>query len=257
MKNKAKKILNKKPVKIIVVTIVFLICLFGIIPLFINFLINTTNPFDIGFINETNKDSWINFFGTVIGGVLTLLGVWWTINDQERKRYEDLAMQYKPILKAIPPVNDDEKRIIINSDDTTLLFNMILYIENIGRGEALDIEISNSECNDLEENLKSLQRNTRISICNHFKSISIIGTELECLPANNNKQLMIQLLVSKYYKEHDVFCFNLDIRFKNTFSKKAILHHRAKIVIRNNKSLNLKDYDENYSALITNKYYTN
>ena len=76
---------------------------------------------------------------------------------------------------------------------------MILYIENIGRGEAEDIEITYSECNDL----KFIQRNTRISICNHFKDISISGTELECLPVNNNNQLMIQLLVNKCYKEHD------------------------------------------------------
>ncbi|OUP99924.1 hypothetical protein B5E91_12610 [Thomasclavelia spiroformis] len=210
-------------------------------------------PSRYGTIPYDNGIAIVSYGGSILGGFLTLYGVWWTIKDQEKKRYEDLALQYKPILRVIPPINDDEKIIIINSNDAVLLFNMILYIENIGRGEAEDIEITYSECNDL----KFIQRNTRISICNHFKDISISGTELECLPVNNNNQLMIQLLVNKCYKEHDIFCFNLNIRFKNTFSKKNTLHHSAKIVIRNNKSLNLENYDGIYSALTTNKYYTN
>lgn len=226
-----------------------------IIVIIFPFIILTPNkygiiPYETGLII-------IGYGGSIFGGFLTLYGVWWTIKDQEKKRREDLAMQYKPILRAIPPINDNEKVILINSDDTILAFNMILYIENIGRGEALDIEISHSKCDVSGEELRFLRRNEKISMCNDFENILISGTELECLPVNNNRQLMIQPLVSKYYKESDIFFFNLDIRFKNTFSKKTILHHRAKIVIRNNKSFDFKDYDGNYSVLITNNYYTN
>jgi len=65
---------------------------------------------------------------------------------------------------------------------------------------------------------------------------------------------MIQPLVNNYYKESDIFFFNLDIMFKNTFSKKTLLRHRAKIIIRNNKSFDFKNYDGYYSVLITNNY---
>ncbi len=224
------------------------------ISIIIPIILLTSSP--IGIIEYETSLTLIGYCGSILGGFLTLYGVWWTIKDQEVKRYEDLALQYKPILRAIPPVYDDEKIIITKSDNKLLLFNIILYIENIGRGEALDIEISHSKCNHLDEDLRLLQRNEKISICEHFKEISISATELECLPVNNSKQIMIQLIVSRYYEKKDVFCFNLDIKFKNTFSKRITHHHGAKIVIRNNKSLGLKNYHEDYSSLITNKYYT-
>lgn len=143
MLNKAKKKLNNKLVKIVIVTIAILICFFGIIPLFINFLVNTTNPFEIGFINEQNKETWINFFGAIIGGGLTLIGVWWTIKEQnknlikqqeqlDRQRREDLIIQYKPIL-----VFSGNKIEDVNSE---ILYIDILF-ENKGRGEAIDINL--------------------------------------------------------------------------------------------------------------------
>lgn len=42
---------------------------------------------------------WISGLSALAGGALTLGGVWWTIRDNENKRREDLAIQYRPILK--------------------------------------------------------------------------------------------------------------------------------------------------------------
>lgn len=82
----------------------------------INWLVNTPNPFGLGFIDESNKDTWINFFGAIIGGIATLAGVWLTIKDNNKKsaeqkqdlinqqnllnqqRQEDLIIQYSPIV---------------------------------------------------------------------------------------------------------------------------------------------------------------
>lgn len=136
MKDKEKKILNKKTVKIIVVIISLLICFFGIIPLFINFLVNTTNPFGIGFINQENKETWINFFGSIIGGGLTLFGVWWTINNQEKQRKKDLAIQYKPLFEL--------NNIKLKNDSRNDMLRLLFNIQNIGRGEAYKFKI---ECN--------------------------------------------------------------------------------------------------------------
>lgn len=134
MKDKEKKILNKKTVKIIVVIISLLICFFGIIPLFINFLVNTTNPFGIGFINQENKETWINFFGSIISGGLTLFGVWWTINNQEKQRKKDLAIQYKPVF--------DLRNILLEKDSTDPKLELEFDVRNIGCGEAYNFKIS-------------------------------------------------------------------------------------------------------------------
>ncbi len=57
-------------------------------------------PSFFGFINNSNRDARIDFFGAIIGGVLTLIGVAWTIVDQNTKRREDAIDAAKPILVA-------------------------------------------------------------------------------------------------------------------------------------------------------------
>lgn len=120
----------------------------------INWLVNTPNPFGLGFIDESNKDTWINFFGAIIGGIATLAGVWLTIKDNDNKRREDLAIQYKPFLYVKPAnrnpyfefTNEDDKDSIfcgiyaINifdsiSNDYSYIYKYDVEITNLGDGE--------------------------------------------------------------------------------------------------------------------------
>lgn len=102
----------------------------------INWLVNTPNPFGLGFINKSNKDTWINFFGAVIGGITTLAGVWLTIKDNDNKRREDLAIQYKPLFGI--------ENIRLENDGKNDMLTLTFCIKNIGRGEAYGFKI---ECN--------------------------------------------------------------------------------------------------------------
>lgn len=88
---------------------IFTIALIFITPIFVHCLVSIPNPFGLGFIDDSNKDAWIGFFGAIIGGALTIFGVLITINDQrknniqqqkeyEKQRREDLAIQYQPWL---------------------------------------------------------------------------------------------------------------------------------------------------------------
>lgn len=123
-----------------------IICLIGFIVIFIlmlmissfaiNWLVNTPNPFGLGFIDESNKDTWINFFGAVIGGITTLAGVWLTIKDNDNKRCEDLAIQYKPLFGI--------ENIRLENDGKNDMLTLTFCIKNIGRGEAYGFKI---ECN--------------------------------------------------------------------------------------------------------------
>lgn len=63
--------------------------------IFTTVLIQSENPFfnDLG-----SKDAWINFFGSITGGLLTLYGVWWTIKDQEERRAKEYTLMNKPII---------------------------------------------------------------------------------------------------------------------------------------------------------------
>lgn len=58
----------------------------------------------------------VGYGGSILGGLLTLYGVWWTIKKQDDLRREDLAIQYKPFLSIVEletsvPINNGFNRI--------------------------------------------------------------------------------------------------------------------------------------------------
>ena len=71
--------------------VIGMVLIFVFIPIFINFVISQPSP--IGFINNGNRDAWIGFFGAIIGGVFTLLGVRLTIDNDNKNRKIDLDLQ--------------------------------------------------------------------------------------------------------------------------------------------------------------------
>lgn len=79
--------------------IIAVICFFAFIPPITNLLVTTPSP--IGFITPDTQETWIGFFGSIIGGGTTLFGVWWTIKKQKEQRRKDLAIQYKPFLTVL------------------------------------------------------------------------------------------------------------------------------------------------------------
>lgn len=85
-----------------------------------------------------------SYSGAVIGGGLTLIGVIMTMLYQDirrednlklknEERKENLAIQYKPLIK----ITNTFVKIVSEDDKHTLSFS----IENIGRGEANELEI--------------------------------------------------------------------------------------------------------------------
>lgn len=101
-----------------IIVLLLSVFLLFFMPPFVNFIVSTPSLF--GFILADEKSEWISFYGSIIGGALTLAGVGWTISytesirkrDQkihERERKEEfdrrndetknnLSAQYKPIL---------------------------------------------------------------------------------------------------------------------------------------------------------------
>lgn len=124
----------KKYWKIAVLIICFIISLLFIIPVVTHNIVSfmCSN----GYLKPGSENQWIGFYGAVIGGALTLLGVWWTIRDQNQKRKKDFMILNKPIIiiskiEFIGNAND-----IINN-----LLEFKFDIKNIGNSEALNIEI--------------------------------------------------------------------------------------------------------------------
>lgn len=119
-----------------ILVVVAAIMLFALTPPFVNLLVSTEAfifPSFFGFVTTENKDTWINFFGAIISGGITLLGVAWTIIDQSNKRREDAKDAVKPALVSGDVTHEAIKGI--HRDTTgTKIFECSFTYQNVGKG---------------------------------------------------------------------------------------------------------------------------
>lgn len=190
----------------------------------INWLVNTPNPFGLGFIDESNKDTWINFFGAVIGGITTLAGVWLTIKDNDNKRREDLAMQYRPIFHC------DVTDIAITNDNCMLIVE--LKIKNTGRAEASAVEIKSSSKSPLVT-MVSYDSTSMIEVNKDFNFIvtfvyrgeNLGDDKYQCLPLRDNQDKLntsIDITFSDIVNTKYCLCFDLECRYTVNLNLKML-----------------------------------
>lgn len=111
------------------------ITLWFLIPPFINLMMNTPPIFFadfFGFVNAENESAWIGFYGAIIGGVITLFGVAWTIIDQNKKRENDVKDSVKPMLIANQCKYEGVRGI--NGKEGARIFECSLEYKNVGKG---------------------------------------------------------------------------------------------------------------------------
>lgn len=175
-----KKFINGNK-KIVVVFLAFII-LFPV-------LVLSCSP--IGFIPRDIGIAIVGYGGAIIGGFLTLYGVWWTIEDNSEKRKKELELQYCPILTAdiiekTSPIYNLCSEIIVlykhkyfNDADLEYL-NKLIKISNVGRGEIQKVTLNLENCSVLEtvphELVKEMNLDSSYILCDGvFDFIPING----------------------------------------------------------------------------------
>lgn len=100
------KIDNKKTKKVIIVIIETLgiICLFIFLPIIFNWIIEVLKCLKI--IPSNYDERLLNSYSTILGGLITLVGVWMTIKYENKAKNEENLIIYKPILEVCG-VNED------------------------------------------------------------------------------------------------------------------------------------------------------
>lgn len=124
------------------------------LPLAIDWLIIGNN-----FPSNISNSEWVGFFGgyigSVLGCVISLIGILWTINFTREQNRADRELQIRPYLdiRYIPLFNESAHigswlgYVMINEQDEndTLSRDMhrgILYLKNVGNGPATNISVN-------------------------------------------------------------------------------------------------------------------
>ena len=114
-------------------------------------------PSSVGIIPRDIGIAIVGYGGAILGGFLTLYGVWWTIEDNNRNRKKELALQYCPILTADiiepdKPITQLCSEMIVlyghpYFDDSDLKYTKnLIRICNVGRGEIQRTRLRLEEC---------------------------------------------------------------------------------------------------------------
>lgn len=130
----------------------------------------------------------ITYAGSIIGGGITLAGVYITIAANNRQRREDLSLQYMPVLaeRIVPCV---ERTTLCSEitylfghpffDDCDMVFGgQQIELENVGRGEIVNCNIAMSEVRLFtasEDELYSIKNDAYILGDGFFQFIPING----------------------------------------------------------------------------------
>lgn len=165
----------------------------------------------------------LEYSGTIIGGALTLFGVWWTLYDSRKDRRIDIAMQDKPILihnytdaKEIKQFQAGEVRIDINDQRFNKgeyqYISEVIAFENIGASEMQEIEFEELE---IEVTNTSNFSNDGFDI---FKNSVILGNKyINFIPIKGKVYFLIGILKpnqqSELYKSGD-FELLLNVSFR-------------------------------------------
>lgn len=121
----------------------------GIIIFVVIICVDCSNAFLVHF--PINIEFWSNLISSIIGAIVTIYGIHWTVSEENKKHKEDLINSHKPFLRYSISIGvfpyrmfDQSKRAAIQdyefeisggSGDQFLIFP--LHVENIGLGHAI------------------------------------------------------------------------------------------------------------------------
>ena len=127
-----------------------------VITLVVWMVITVLTPYLIKYLfeNQETRNALIDYMGSIYSGLMTIVGVAATIIYEKNERSRDIELQYRPQLKIEECTAANittNGQINITTDSNSFLKSTIegvhkcLVIKNIGRGEMLDVELSDIE----------------------------------------------------------------------------------------------------------------
>lgn len=180
------------------------------------FLVIILLIFGICLFIKTDKEyrDMFSYIGSILGGALTLVGVWLTIKHEKNERKKDRKLEYAPILYSM-----DNEIIIAHIDKKGLKLKEQNYenikfsftIKNKGRAEACNIKI--------------IPNNDKINFTEHEKTIDI-------LPNDESKEVEF---ICEYYKDIEAHLYNLsfDVIYDGIFEKDIRTNFTKRIKLQN------------------------
>lgn len=155
-----------------IILLIILLCMIAL--LIVPWILNMAFKFDLGIWHiqsEWSAGEALAFYGSILSGLFTLLGVMVTIKNENAQRKKDEAIKYKPILELIGlnlPINSARREVGLgygisysnSHPNKGAIINRFLenqcgkepqytlFYKNIGRGETFNATVDSFEIED-------------------------------------------------------------------------------------------------------------
>lgn len=154
-------------------------------------------PSKYGTIDQSDGQAIVSYCGSILGGLLTLIGVKMTIDSETKKSNKELRNQLKPILDVT----------IKDYEISSSIIHVLLELQNIGRGEANKIKIISDDIYDEFHRYCHFFKNENHHVLYGDKSIPI------------GCQFLPKIKLEKM-KEDEIFTAFYRIEYENIFDEK-------------------------------------
>lgn len=177
----------------------------------------------------------IAYAGSIIGGVLTLGGVAWTIRDGSNKYLKNLEIQYCPLLsqnviKKSENSSQFKREIMLLfdhpffSDVDSYTVSRLIQIKNVGRGEITEFTC---KINRLEVTHPEFIGNQKIDLSHSYILGDNSGEYItNCIPVGESVDFLVEVpKLKKEYLDETSFKIlllniGLEIKIKGAFNQK-------------------------------------
>lgn len=173
--------------------IVFCVAIILIVPLVVSLIVKT--PSFIGFINNNELGVWIGFYGSIIGGLLTLIGVVWTLNYNDRVRKIEQEQYFKKMNIEFKKRDDELKRSL------SAQYKPILTIRFDSDDLIDDIKYGMSKQKDVFYEANIIFSPDNIHVSNDGKRL-VIGLELVNIGRGEANKIQLQSTIISSTGEH-------------------------------------------------------
>lgn len=190
-------------------------------------------PSPIGIIPYETGLTIVGYGGSILGGFLTLYGVWWTIEDNNKQKKEELKLQYRPIIQ----IKSYHEKNFLNKRKH--LVHLLFKITNIGRGEICECSITTK----IYLNHKITINSDKITHKNnYFEILAPLQEEVYELLFELPKNLISEeILIDVLFNINGYDLFNDQIKIPNKI-KHLVINKNQKILRRIYSIKNEKKY---------------
>lgn len=164
-------------------------------------------------IVEGTKDSWINFAGSIIGGLITMLVLYFTLVHANKEREEDKIKSVRPFVVVNPECKNNFDTSINESEDDCF-YVIDTVVENISDNLVKDLAL-------VEENVYIYNFDTKeFELLNsdesNYSIMTVLLDECEMIKPHDKVNYHTNFMISNYSHAMDdnAVCFKIEMVYR-------------------------------------------